>query len=125
MTVSQLNVDGFQFTCEEHSYWIGVVTLGFVYLPALNIASGLFGTKTAGQLGFISGMIMIIVGSVILPGIYIWKLDVMPLYQCILMWLSLFLGIAYIALGLLLSRKALNMSLCIQINHEPQILNCL
>ena len=69
-------IDQYEFSCEEHSYWIGVLTLGLVYLPALNIASGLYGTRTAGLLGMTSGIIMAITGAVILPGIYFWKLEV-------------------------------------------------
>ena len=98
-------IDQYEFSCEEHSYWIGVLTLGLVYLPALNIASGLYGTRTAGLLGLTSGIIMAISGAVILPGFYIWEFDVMSLYQCIWMWLLQFLGVAYIALGFLLLRK--------------------
>ena len=85
--------------------------MGLVYLPALNVASGLYGTKKAGQLGFTSGFIMTVIGAVILPGIQDWKLDVMSLYQCIWMWLLIFLGVAYMALGILLIRKSKSVTL--------------
>lgn len=75
-----------------------------MYLPAINVASGIYGTRKAGLLGLTSGIIMAISGAVILPGVYAWELEVMSLYQCIWMWLLLFLGVAYFALGSLLLR---------------------
>ena len=65
-----------------------------MYLPAINVASGIYGTRKAGLLGLTSGIIMAISGAVILPGVYAWELEVMSLYQCIWMWLLLFLGVA-------------------------------
>ena len=57
------NEEGYwEFTCRERKYPEAVLTLGFIYLPAVNACGAFLGPTIAGILGFIWGIIMSVCG---------------------------------------------------------------
>ena len=59
-TLVEENVDGYKFSCEVYSPIFASLTLVFIYLPSLNVLATLYGPRTAGAVGQIWGLVMLI-----------------------------------------------------------------
>ena len=54
------NDDSYNFNCWEHSPILASLTLLFIYMPSLNVFATLFGPGTAGRVGEVWGLVMVI-----------------------------------------------------------------
>ena len=58
-TFTNLQTNSMTFACEEHSYWWGIGTLIFIYMPSVNVISALISPKIAGVMCFFWGLIIV------------------------------------------------------------------
>ena len=54
------NDDIYNFNCWEHSPILASLTLLFIYMPSLNVLATLYGPGTAGRVGEVWGLVMVI-----------------------------------------------------------------
>ena len=92
-----LDEGSMEFYCQEFQYIYGIMTLGFIYLPAVPTIGALFGHSIAGILGIPWSIIMIVSGICIdltIDPILIPKLVAFYfiVFGVLLLWMSIYQG---------------------------------
>ena len=65
LAVSCSTVSEEKISCIKYDYWFSILTLLFIYLPSVNVIATLYGTRTAGIVGFSWGLGMAMVGGLL------------------------------------------------------------
>ena len=97
---AQLLEEGYmEFVCHEIQYTYGMMTLGFIYLPAVPVIGAFLGNSIAGILGILWSIIMILFGlgleymfgdSLLMPRLASFYLIFFGFF---LLWMGLYQGI--------------------------------
>ena len=58
--------DSYKFSCDERNPMFAALTLLFIYSPSLNVLATLYGPRTAGILGAVWGLVIVIPGWIAL-----------------------------------------------------------
>ena len=90
--------DYYAFSCEEHDPYFATLTLLFVFLPSLNVIATLYGPRTTGPIGFVWGIVMVIVGLIS----FIVGVITSTGLAFVMGWFLFSLGRAMIGLGLVM-----------------------